>query len=135
MKTSFRLLVGAAVAVLVIALVASLDLSSRGAELSDPPGTDVSQALSPHTPPMEKSTPPASDQPLADPHGIGECPKQHSPVLRRGLDSSGQPTWWHADGSTTTRVKQGYTTPEGEPRLIARIVIIRPAEALPDPAK
>ena len=72
---------------------------------------------------------------LDDSAGIGPCPKNHSPVVRQGLDSSGQPTWWHADGSMTVRVKQGYTAPDGQRQVIARIVVVRPAPSAAGPKK
>jgi hypothetical protein len=45
---------------------------------------------------------------LPDPDGVGPCPAAyaHLPVARRGLDPEGRPTWWHADGSITTRIQQ-----------------------------
>jgi len=72
---------------------------------------------------------------LDDSAGIGPCPKSHSPVVRQGLDSSGQPTWWHADGSMTVRVKQGYTAPNGQRQVIPRIVVVRPAPSVASPKK
>lgn len=72
---------------------------------------------------------------LEDSAGIGPCPKTHSPVVRQGLDSSGQPTWWHADGSMTVRVKQGYTALDGQRQLIPRIVVVRPAPSASVPKK
>jgi len=89
-----------------------------------PPGRLVADA--------EGRSAPAAE---ADPDGVGACPKRHSPVVRKGLDSSGQPTWWHADGSMTVRVKQGYTSPDGQRQTIARVVVVTPARAYPDPDK
>jgi hypothetical protein len=45
---------------------------------------------------------------LPDPDGVGPCPAAyaHLPVARRGLDPEGRPTWWHTDGSITTRIEQ-----------------------------
>jgi hypothetical protein len=85
-------------------------------------------------PPADPSPPtvPASAS-IPDPDGVGPCPLAHSPVLRRGFDSSGQPTWWHEDGSMTVRVMQGYTSLTGERSTVPRIVVVRPAAQRADP--
>ena len=135
MKPASRLLLGTASATALIALVSIPDFSHGPEAPSESARLEQTNSPLPSAAPGSVSTPSASKPSLPDPDQIGSCPKDHSPVLRRGLDSSGQPTWWHADGSMTMRIKQGYTTPDGERRQIARIVLIRPAKALPDPAK
>lgn len=140
MKTNFRFLAAAVVAIAAMVVVLGLDWSGDPGDVAE-----VQRGEKPATPPLDSlagSRPRSAEQPgrsraaeLGDPDKIGACPKAHSPVVRRGLDSSGQPTWWHADGSMTVRVRQGYTAPDGQRRMIGRIVVVRPAEARPDPDK
>lgn len=73
---------------------------------------------------------PAADAGLPDPDGIGPLPKAagtvSSPVVRRGRDADGWPTWWHADGSLTKQVEQTLREPDGTPHRVPSVVRMRP---------
>ncbi len=70
---------------------------------------------------------------LPDPDGVGTCPKNHSPVTWRGLDSNRQPMWRHEDGSITVRVVQDYTHTDGKLYRIPRVVVAHPAKTVRAP--
>ncbi len=140
MKTKFLFLLGVVLATAVVVAVARFDGSGYPGEASavlsvEKPATAPSDSLAVARPRTDGRPTPSRAVENEDPDHIGACPKTHSPVVRRGLDSSGQPTWWHADGSMTVRVSQGYTGLDGQRRMIARIVVVRPAETRPDPDK
>ena len=140
MKTNSLFLVGVVLAAAVVVAVACFDWSGYPAASSavqpvEKPATAPADSLAVARPHTDGRSTPSRAVENGDPDHIGACPKTHSPVVRRGLDSSGQPTWWHADGSMTVRVSQGYTALDGERRMIGRIVVVRPAEARPDPDK
>ncbi|MCA8955434.1 MAG: hypothetical protein KDC87_05135 [Planctomycetes bacterium] len=65
---------------------------------------------------------------VPDPDHVGPCPKDHSPVVWRGLDSNGQPMWRHADGSMTVRAKQDYTHTDGKHYVLPRVVTVFPTD-------
>ena len=140
MKTKSLFLSAVVLATAVVVAVARFDWSGYPGEASavlsvEKPATAPSDSLAAARPRTLGRQTPSGAVENGDPDHIGACPKTHSPVVRRGLDSSGQPTWWHADGSMTVRVRQGYTALDGQRRMIARIVVVRPAETRPDPDK
>jgi hypothetical protein len=58
---------------------------------------------------------------------VGPCPAPYAeiPVVRSGHDELGRPTWWHADGSRTTRVIQ-IARKDGEAFEVPAVMHLRP---------
>ena len=102
-------------------------------QVEDPRGDRPEDSAPAQPPPIRVAPQPTSEADLPDPDGVGPCPSDHdSTIVRRGFDSSKQPTWWHVDGSMTLLVRQSRISPDGETVFSDNIVRVTPAEAVPD---